>query len=52
MEDYDKIKYKLSVAFIQFVENDEERLTDEECFDIDDAFDRQDWKRLGEYIRK
>jgi len=51
MEDYDKIKYRLSVAFIQFVEKDGEPLTDAECLDIDDAFDKQDWKRIGGYFR-
>ena len=49
MEDYDKIKRILSVAFIQFIEREGERLTDEECIEIEKAFDEQDWKKLNHF---
>lgn len=49
MEDYDKIKRILSVAFIQFIEREGERLTDEECIEIEKAFDEQDWNKLTHF---
>lgn len=49
MNDYDKIKRTLSVAFIQFIEKVGERLTDEECIEIEKAFDKQDWNKLNQF---
>ena len=51
MEDYNKIKRILSVAFIQFIEKDRERFTDEECIEIEKAFDEQDWNKLNRFPR-
>lgn len=50
MKDYDKIKRTLSVAFIQFVEKNSERISDEDCIEIENAFDEQDWNKLANFI--
>lgn len=55
-ESYNIVKEHLSLAFYDHLNSykriGKPRLTSEEQDDIFDAFDKQDWDRLAEYVQK
>ena len=55
-EEYKNIKGILSVAFMHYLDNNRPEnkmcLSNGECYDIDNAFDNQDWKKLAHYAKK
>ena len=56
MEDYDKIKKTLAVAFMHNLDANRPEgkmcLSSGECADIEKAFNDQDWSKLARYLDK
>lgn len=56
MEEYKIIKGLLSIAFMQYLDNNryvnKMCLSNCECADIDKAFDEKDWAKLERYAKE
>lgn len=55
-ESYNKIKRILANGFMDILDANRPQgkmcLSNGECMDIDDAFDKQDWDKLSRYVDK